>query len=74
MRRYGNHGRKVSWIVIRYGQYERKVGWIVKWYWNYGRQISWIVEWFGKYEKKRKPNREKIWKIGKHDNLNCEQI
>ena len=30
MKRYGNYGRKVSWIVKRYGNYERKLSWIVK--------------------------------------------
>ena len=24
MKRYGNYGRKVSWIVIRYGKYTRQ--------------------------------------------------
>jgi hypothetical protein len=27
VKRYGNYGRKVSWIVKRYGKYGRKVGW-----------------------------------------------
>jgi hypothetical protein len=30
VKRYGNYGRKVSWIVKRYGNYERKLSWIVK--------------------------------------------
>jgi len=27
--------------VKRYGQYGRKVSWIVKWYGKYGRKDSW---------------------------------
>jgi hypothetical protein len=30
VKRYGNYGRKVSWIVKRYGNYERNLSWIVK--------------------------------------------
>jgi hypothetical protein len=30
MKRYGNYGRKVSWIEIRFGKYRIKVSWIVK--------------------------------------------
>jgi hypothetical protein len=29
--RYGQYGRKTSWIVKRYEKYGRKVGWILKW-------------------------------------------
>jgi hypothetical protein len=29
VKRYGNYGRKVSWIVKRYGQYGREASWIV---------------------------------------------
>ena len=32
VKRYGNYGRKVSWILKRYGKYVRKVSWIVKKY------------------------------------------
>ena len=35
MKRYGNYGRKVSWIVKWYGKYRRKVSWMVKRYGNY---------------------------------------
>jgi hypothetical protein len=38
--------------VIRYGQYGRKASWIVKRYEKYGRNPSWIVKRFGKYERK----------------------
>jgi hypothetical protein len=27
VKRYGNYGRKVSWIMKRYGNYGRKVSW-----------------------------------------------
>jgi hypothetical protein len=27
--------------VKRYGNYGKKVSWIVKWYGNYGREVSW---------------------------------
>jgi hypothetical protein len=30
--------------VKRYGQYGRKVGWIVKWYGKYRGKVNWIVE------------------------------
>ena len=40
MKRYGNYGRKVSWIVKRYG---RKASRIVIRYGQYGRKVSWIV-------------------------------
>jgi hypothetical protein len=36
--RYGQNGRKASWIVKRYG----KCGW----------KVDWIVKWYGKYERK----------------------
>ena len=38
--------------MIRYGQYGRKASWIVKRYEKYGRNPSWIVKRFGKYERK----------------------
>ena len=38
MIRYGQNGRKASWIVKRYG----KCGW----------KVDWIVKWYGKYERK----------------------
>ena len=38
MIRYGQNGRKGSWIVKRYG----KCGW----------KVDWIVKWYGKYERK----------------------
>jgi hypothetical protein len=38
--------------VIRYGQYGRKVSWLVKWYGNDERKVSWIVKKFGKYRRK----------------------
>jgi hypothetical protein len=38
--------------VIRYGQYGRKASWIVKRYEKYGRNPSWIVKRFGKYKRK----------------------
>jgi hypothetical protein len=31
--------------VIRYGQYGRKASWIVQNYEKYGRKVSWIVKW-----------------------------
>jgi hypothetical protein len=37
--------------VIRYGQYGRKTSWIVKRYEKYGRNPSWIVKRFGKYRR-----------------------
>ena len=37
----------------RYGNYGRKVSWIVKIYGNYGRKVSWIVKRFGKYRRKQ---------------------
>ena len=43
MKWYGQHGRKVSRIVIRYGEYGWKASWMVKRYGNYGRIVSWIV-------------------------------
>ena len=30
--------------MTRYGQDGRKVSWIVKWYEKYGRKVSWIVK------------------------------
>jgi hypothetical protein len=27
VKRYGQYGRKASWIVIRYGQHGRKASW-----------------------------------------------
>ena len=36
----------------RHGNYGRKVGWIVKWYGKYGRKVGWIVKWYGKYRRK----------------------
>jgi hypothetical protein len=38
--------------MIRYGQYGRKASWIVKRYEKYGRNPNWIVIRFGKYRKK----------------------
>jgi hypothetical protein len=38
--------------VIRYGQYGRKASWVVKRYEEYGRNPSWIVKRFGKYRRK----------------------
>jgi hypothetical protein len=38
--------------VKRYGQYGRKASWIVKRYEKYGRNPSWIVKTFGKYRRK----------------------
>jgi hypothetical protein len=37
--------------VIRYGQYGRKASWIVKRYEKYGWNPSWIVKRFGKYRR-----------------------
>jgi hypothetical protein len=31
-------------IVIKYGQYGRKASWIVNRYVKYGRKVSWIVK------------------------------
>jgi len=39
--RYGQYGRKASWIVKWYGKYGRKVSWKVKRYEKYGRKVSW---------------------------------
>ena len=85
MKRYGNYGRKLSWILIRYGQYGRNASWIVKRYDKYGRNPSWIVKRYGKYRRtlwkdmeimkeKDKLNSEKIWKMGKKGRLNCEML
>jgi uncharacterized protein YaaN involved in tellurite resistance len=38
--------------VKRYGEYGRKASWIVKRYEKYGRKISWIVKRFEKYRRK----------------------
>ena len=38
--------------MIRYGQYGRKVSWITKRYEKYGRNTSWIVKRYGKYRRK----------------------
>jgi hypothetical protein len=38
--------------VIKYGQYGRKASWIVKIYEKYGRNPSSIVKRFGKYRRK----------------------
>ena len=38
--------------MIRYGQYGRKGSWIVKRYEKYGRNPSWIVKIYGKYRRK----------------------
>ena len=46
MNRYGNHGRKVSWIVKRYG--------------NNGRKVSWIVKRFGKCRRKQWKDKENM--------------
>ena len=48
MKRYGNYGRKVSWIVKRFGKCRRKQ-WKDK---ENMKKCSWIVKWFGKYEEK----------------------
>jgi hypothetical protein len=29
VKRYGQYGRKASWIVKRYGKYRRKSSWLV---------------------------------------------
>ena len=44
MKRCGQCGRKVGWIVKRYGKYGRKVSWIVKRYGKCGRKVGWIVK------------------------------
>jgi hypothetical protein len=49
VKRYGNYGKKVSWIVKRYGQYGRKASWIVK------KDIE--------HREESKLNSENIWKI-----------
>jgi hypothetical protein len=52
---FGQHGRKVSWIVERFGEYGRKSKlnsetiWkmrkkIVEWFGKYGRKVSWNVK------------------------------
>ena len=39
-------------MVIRYGQNGRKASWIVKRYGKCGWKVDWIVKWYGKYERK----------------------
>jgi hypothetical protein len=46
--------------VKRYGNYGRKVNWIVKWYGNYGRKVSWIVKRLGIYRNKYWKDRENM--------------
>ena len=46
MKRWGNYGRNVSWIVKRYG--------------NYGRKVSWIVKRFGKGRRKEWKDKENM--------------
>jgi hypothetical protein len=48
--------------VIRYGQYGRKVSWIVKRYEKYGRKPSWIVKRYGKYIRKLRKDMENMEK------------
>ena len=38
--------------MIRYGNYGRKGSWIVKRYEKYGRKVSWLLKRFGKYRRK----------------------
>ena len=52
VKRYEKYGGKVSWIVIRFGKYRRKVSWIVKRCEKYERKVSWIFIRFGKYRRK----------------------
>ena len=42
----------------KYGNYGRKVSWMVKWYGKYGRKVSWIVKSSGKYRRKCWKDRE----------------
>jgi hypothetical protein len=49
VKRYGNYGRKISWIVQRFWKIQKK---IVKWDGKYGRKASWIVKLYGKYGRK----------------------
>ena len=51
-KRYGNYGRKVSWIVKWFGKYGRKASGIMIRYGQYGRKVNWIVETFGKFRRK----------------------
>ena len=61
MIKYGQYGRKASWIVKKMENTEesrlnsemiwkiwKKISWIVKWFGKYGRKVSWIVKRFGK--------------------------
>jgi hypothetical protein len=46
--------------VKRYGNYGKKVSWIVKWYGNYGREVSWIVKRLEIYRNKYWKDRENM--------------
>jgi hypothetical protein len=59
--RYGNYGRKVSWIVKKYGNYGRDPSCIVKRFGQYERKASWIVIRFGKY------GRKASWIVNRYD-------
>jgi hypothetical protein len=47
-------------MVKRYGNYGRNVSWIMKWYGNYGRKVNWTVKRFGKYRRKYWKDRENM--------------
>ena len=52
MVRYGQYGRKVSWIVKWFWKYERKASRTVIKYGQYRRKASWIVKRYGQYGRK----------------------
>ena len=44
----------------RYGNYGRKVSWMVKWSGKYGKKVSWIVKSSEKYRRKYWKDRENM--------------
>jgi hypothetical protein len=58
--RYGQYGRKVSWIVKRYEKYGKKAIPILIRYGQYRRKVIRIVKRYEKYGRKGKLNSENI--------------
>ena len=80
MIRYGQYGKKASWIVKKNVKCVRKVSWNVKRYGNYEKKISWRVKRFGKYRRKLwndMENMNEMWndrEIWKKSKLKSEKI
>ena len=78
---YGKYGKKVSWIVKRHGQYGKKDKLNSENIFGKYRKKLWKdMEYMNtmwndmKIWKKRKLNREKIWKLWMKKKIKCEKI